>query len=144
MRPERLLLPFGQVISIHAPQWGATTGLAVYLTVQGISIHAPQWGATDFPGRPQFPYGFQSTHPSGVRRDDVRDADAQVVISIHAPQWGATVSDAARADYYTFQSTHPSGVRREATARTLRTGDISIHAPQWGATSKKKNKTKQR
>ena len=32
-----------------------------------ISIHAPQWGATDFPGRSQFPYGFQSTHPSGVR-----------------------------------------------------------------------------
>ena len=78
------------VISIHAPQWGATVHDAAAESFQSISIHAPQWGATH--GRqyisqsrthfnPRTPVGcdvydysnaetaelFQSTHPSGVR-----------------------------------------------------------------------------
>ena len=101
-----------QVISIHAPQWGAT------LTVL---CHTPSSKA------------FQSTHPSGVRRPPSRrpasdvyfnprtpvgcdtrvaESGASEDISIHAPQWGATGD-------------------RGATARD---GNISIHAPQWGAT----------
>ncbi len=79
----------GGVISIHAPQWGATRSPFHASLSQSISIHAPQWGAT---GRvshcatlgvnfnPRTPVGcdlgylpfpssrFQSTHPSGVRR----------------------------------------------------------------------------
>ena len=100
-----------------------------------ISIHAPQWGATTAPGvprpatadfNPRTPVGcdarlfpvdvycnlFQSTHPSGVRPIPVgyRPVDKS------------------------FQSTHPSGVRLlycNAYGAGLR---ISIHAPQWGAT----------
>ena len=34
------------VISIHAPQWGATAPLLDHGQVKAISIHAPQWGAT--------------------------------------------------------------------------------------------------
>ena len=34
------------VISIHAPQWGATYGEPTDLRALSISIHAPQWGAT--------------------------------------------------------------------------------------------------
>ena len=33
-------------ISIHAPQWGATTPDAYPQGWRKISIHAPQWGAT--------------------------------------------------------------------------------------------------
>ena len=78
------------VISIHAPQWGATT-VAPFSTICAIiSIHAPQWGAT------------QHHHHLGAGDQ----------ISIHAPQWGATRDG---ADIYqvvnSFQSTHPSGVR---------------------------------
>ena len=101
-----------------------------------ISIHAPQWGATSRPPpmgifphyfNPRTPVGcdlsanrssldvvgFQSTHPSGVRRRlDGTDVSGSM-ISIHAPQWGAT---------------NPHAVW------PVQTG-ISIHAPQWGATS---------
>ena len=99
-------------ISIHAPQWGATSSRRIWpapncyfnpRTPVGcditalrdaqrlwISIHAPQWGATRLDGRQ-------------------RPAD---IISIHAPQWGATGG-------------HQWSIGRP---------DISIHAPQWGAT----------
>ena len=147
------------IISIHAPQWGATYDVPTPVTFDVISIHAPQWGAT-----------------VGVQRVVQR-----VVISIHAPQWGAT-----RDRYglwiaqYAFQSTHPSGVRPTKSTQTLQHGlfqsthpsgvrrraasslssfvtyfnprtpvgcdiigdvtqciteEISIHAPQWGATT---------
>ena len=122
------------VISIHAPQWGATAISATGKDARGdfnprtpvgcdkpptrqedgaeISIHAPQWGAT---GR------------SGQAYDGE-------LISIHAPQWGATPRATPRQwstpDFNPrtpvgcdrgryglvcpsaiFQSTHPSGVR---------------------------------
>ena len=100
----------------------------------GISIHAPQWGATSPAMYRLSPFRFQSTHPSGVRPavwlqergvikfqsthpvgyDHIRITQGDgVLISIHAPQWGATV--ALRCGGYA--------------------GLISIHAPQWGATS---------
>ena len=144
-----------------------------------ISIHAPQWGATPvstFTARrrdfnPRTPVGcdiivltvvaiggiFQSTHPSGVRRAQhetgARPAEFQSThpsgvrplggsqegtntdISIHAPQWGATCSNRRwNAWRRRFQSTHPSGVRRGPNGRGLQRQRISIHAPQWGAT----------
>ena len=37
----------GTCISIHAPTWGATAGLAAERGFGHISIHAPTWGATD-------------------------------------------------------------------------------------------------
>ena len=124
-------------ISIHAPQWGATHPAAVVPRGRHISIHAPQWGATLArvsvkPFKPPFqsthPSGvrrqgslkivlleskFQSTHPSGVRPALPRQSLGHLVISIHAPQWGATT---------------PGGSRRHQPI-------ISIHAPQWGATT---------
>ena len=56
-----------------------------------ISIHAPQWGATWADDRDAITDKFQSTHPSGVR---LKFGDSNVrrgLISIHAPQWGATL-----------------------------------------------------
>ena len=78
-----------------------------------ISIHAPQWGATWMRLAGRCSPGFQSTHPSGVRPQRpsrswrfrrnfnprtpvgcdpvaVAHLDVTAVISIHAPQWGAT------------------------------------------------------
>ena len=102
------------VISIHAPQWGATPLAFLGVSKPTISIHAPQWGATIMRVRLQLGDGFQSTHPSGVRPHTAAQPFALRHISIHAPQWGATHAD------------------RRLRARR----DISIHAPQWGATSR--------
>ena len=55
-----------------------------------ISIHAPQWGATEAMGGLARTEQFQSTHPSGVRPGNTPIRRRQRRISIHAPQWGAT------------------------------------------------------
>ena len=100
------------VISIHAPQWGATGLLFVGHAQPLISIHAPQWGATLGWTPASLRALFQSTHPSGVRRVEPTRHKTTHSISIHAPQWGATQLEVYGA---------------------LVIG-ISIHAPQWGAT----------
>ena len=122
------------VISIHAPQWGATHTAAQPFALRHISIHAPQWGATILGGllqqsginfNPRTPVGcdpltyascicqnvFQSTHPSGVRQHLISHLRFLLDISIHAPQWGATFALPRRGLFHVFQSTHPSGVR---------------------------------
>ena len=56
-----------------------------------ISIHAPQWGATAASLMVRAGANvFQSTHPSGVRQKENLYWGSTVQISIHAPQWGAT------------------------------------------------------
>ena len=56
-------------VSIHAPIWGATSGLSslLLLTIR-----------------------FQSTHPYGVRLDE-QPRFPYTFVSIHAPIWGATI-----------------------------------------------------
>ena len=83
-----------ELISIHAPQWGATCRSFPRSRRQSISIHAPQWGATCGRFSTRFTVVFQSTHPSGVRHSLCHPVLPLLGISIHAPQWGAT--DAAR------------------------------------------------
>ena len=86
------------IISIHAPQWGATCRFVLQQRQPIISIHAPQWGATvslhsTHTGSPY----FNPRTPVGCdflrcfRRQDAH------VISIHAPQWGATCRPQVRA-----------------------------------------------
>ena len=70
---RELAYPPAVRISIHAPLWGATDGGESEVVFLPISIHAPQWGATigtliDGGRAAQ----FQSTHPSGVRRSNLR------------------------------------------------------------------------
>ena len=86
-----------RAISIHAPQWGATTRSSRYVP------HNPDFN-------PRTPVGcdqrsglqfvavtlFQSTHPSGVRLLAAWGAAHMPEISIHAPQWGATRSSGCR------------------------------------------------
>ena len=121
-----------------------------------ISIHAPQWGAT-FDWR-QFipPVRFQSTHPSGVRRwTPARSyrrtyfnprtpvgCDVRIVTAHSGPSiFQSTHPSGVRQDFdnsfdswMQFQSTHPSGVRRHVRVASKSIKSISIHAPQWGAT----------
>ena len=122
-----------------------------------ISIHAPQWGATCANSSMRVCRSFQSTHPSGVRQYGTCAPPSYFMISIHAPQWGATAPRVRRPHYRQisihapqwgatgitqagidsrqFQSTHPSGVRHDTVRHFGPVQLISIHAPQWGATS---------
>ena len=127
------------------------------VVIQTISIHAPQWGATTSFYLYGTPEGFQSTHPSGVRLASRQLGETSDLISIHAPQWGATCRQAWKtgrpSDFNPrtpvgcdlpagvenrpakrFQSTHPSGVRHGILTWPVTGVRISIHAPQWGAT----------
>ena len=146
------------MISIHAPQWGATEVAAGVVLVLVISIHAPQWGATPENG-PSFAgeNDFNPRTPVGCDEDD-RQHEHDDEISIHAPQWGATNTVRITSIWESFQSTHPSGVRPSPppprwnawnfNPRTPVGCDvghlsgfgarqvISIHAPQWGATKR--------
>ena len=81
-----------QLISIHAPTWGATAIIGRKNRSDHISIHAPTWGAT------------RGQHRGG-------DNDK---ISIHAPTWGATITNKFVCFQQRFQSTHPRGVRQNA------------------------------
>ena len=103
-----------QIVSIHAPTWGATCNIILYLfkvfgfnprthmgcdknrqqltNLSRVSIHAPTWGATG--------YTFASSCHQNV--------------SIHAPTWGATLQTQSEQKCYL----------------------VSIHAPTWGATPK--------
>ena len=121
-----------------------------------ISIHAPQWGATGEYAECSSWDVFQSTHPSGVRpvarglraRHSINfnprtpvGCDAIIVdrhhgrrISIHAPQWGATGLDYTPLALSPISIHAPQwGATWASLAAAMRV-DISIHAPQWGAT----------
>ncbi len=125
----------GQVVSIHAPAWGATSDVPAPNMQALVSIHAPAWGATPrneaaFPAAPCFnprtrvgcdlpalaPFSFivrfQSTHPRGVRHND----------------------GYGNPRCWMFQSTHPRGVRPFSLHVPVVQFPVSIHAPAWGAT----------
>ena len=58
-----------EVISTHAPAWGATKRLKLFWRKLIISTHAPAWGATvPIAGVHYLISAFQLTHPRGVRR----------------------------------------------------------------------------
>ena len=99
-----------------------------------ISIHAPQWGATS-PGAIVVAMSeFQSTHPSGVRLSLAHRTGAIQNISIHAPQWGATVAHAQVHDGLVISIHAPQWGATFGEQDHGPEQDISIHAPQWGAT----------
>ena len=87
--PVLVLACIGDRISIHAPQWGATS--AYHQSPAGAlfqSTHPSGVRPTDSAAIVRCKQ-FQSTHPSGVRL--VRaGTPTRNTISIHAPQWGAT------------------------------------------------------
>ena len=146
-------------ISIHAPQWGATTLFkGASGTVQFQSTH-PSGVRPRLPPTCSTPLSFQSTHPSGVRLAWRRNPAGRGSISIHAPQWGATSigrpyprlliyfnprtpvgcdvrAGRDRMEQADFNPRTPVGC--DVAYPKVRTivFDISIHAPQWGATGR--------
>ena len=83
-----------------------------------ISIHAPQWGATSGPSQILPSKPFQSTHPSGVRLPGAAHVVIDGTISIHAPQWGATSSSCSSSNGPpNFNPRTPVGCDPEATGR---------------------------
>ena len=78
------------VVSIHAPVWGATTAGRKHATLTLFQSTRPCGArpATPHSRRPR--NSFQSTRPCGARREPDSIFNAVDVVSIHAPVWGAT------------------------------------------------------
>ena len=119
-----------------------------------VSIHAPVWGATRQGNRTSLTYEFQSTHPCGVRPSvRVRLCLPNMFQSTHPcgvrQGWccfgalsncfnprtrvGCDNQPQRTQTGERFQSTHPCGVRRFCPIG-LPAQFVSIHAPVWGAT----------
>ncbi len=96
-----------------------------------ISIHAPQWGATS--AYHQSPAGalFQSTHPSGVRPpsgDCGRSATAD--FNPRTPVGCDSYRHHHNKRFHPFQSTHPSGVRPFDGAKSVgKSSDFNPRTP---------------
>ena len=147
------------LVSIHAPAWGATGTRAARRDAMPVSIHAPAWGAT---GR------HRGIHPDHLRFNprtrvgcDARRGQARGPPARFNPRTrvGCDVL-VSRGDYgihqrfnprtrvgcdlvvfvtillasTVFQSTHPRGVRPFVSVRCRVCYEVSIHAPAWGAT----------
>ncbi len=118
-RPRGARHPLGQnviiddVVSIHAPAWGATRIKGIVPEGDWVSIHAPAWGATKCSqtgvarsasfnprarvGRdpehghaPRHGYGFNPRARVGRDRRGRWPPSISESVSIHAPAWGAT------------------------------------------------------
>ena len=121
-----------------------------------VSIHAPTWGATCKYLLVHSPTEFQSTHPHGVRLPTPKNVHIVIcfnprthmgcdatagITKVCSERFQSTHPHGVRHktqdyayDKCKFQSTHPHGVRR-IRADTCKICDVvSIHAPTWGAT----------
>ena len=155
------LWPLGPPVSIHAPAWGATSGISAcspshpmfqsthprgVRPAQGgsferwrrVSIHAPAWGATRAVCSIQRPRCGSFNPRTRVGCDlvfTVADAIAAIV-SIHAPAWGATLSPEQALHHHPVSIHAPAWGATQPVAETVRGQDgVSIHAPAWGATA---------
>ena len=121
-------------ISIHAPQWGATQQIWRGVGPWLISIHAPQWGATITPNvLGSRTYSFQSTHPSGVRRQPPRQPRHVRDFNPRTPVGCDDCRPVSCLPIRDFNPRTPVGCDR-ARHGAGQPVEISIHAPQWGAT----------
>ena len=114
--------PDVELISIHAPAWGATTIRPQLLRDIIISIHAPAWGATVSTWEPSRICLISIHAPAWGATVNRMELRLNVMISIHAPAWGATRSLRSTSSPLRFQSTRPRGARRNrgAMCRTPR------------------------
>ena len=136
-----------QLVSIHAPAWGATDFQMAEVIGVTVSIHAPAWGATAGAFMAQCNTElFQSTLPHGERRgknqifamatrfnprsrmgSDVNGKEGldEFLVSIHAPAWGATGTMPENVTTDWFQSTLPHGERQ--MIRKIKTETVSFN-----------------
>ena len=88
-RPEKLRLAYLQSFNPR-PRMGGDVLAHLWLTEQIVSIHAPAWGATSWDFSHFQGLGFQSTPPHGGRQAIGCCDTNSILVSIHAPAWGAT------------------------------------------------------
>ena len=158
-RDKRLHRAFRRTsVSIHAPAWDATVGIAANGRGFDVSIHAPAWDATSVLQRPyNVPRGFnprarmgrdlswksiiydkrkfQSTRPHGTRRVVPRhDAESQGGFNPRARMGRDATLRAGGNHKAQFQSTRPHGTRPAFAISIPDFFCVSIHAPAWDAT----------
>ena len=124
--------------------------------VEIVSIHAPAWGATQAcAGRIREAHEFQSTPPHGGRLTGKNRIDISrsfnprprmggdslrlrlcllMLVSIHAPAWGATAGGRVTQCERGFNPRPRMGGDCQV-CQGLPMAKVSIHAPAWGATS---------
>ena len=146
-------------ISIHAPQWGATShGFRFEVKPYDFNPRTPVGCDRRFRSRLWLPTNFNPRTPVGCDVPHHIRRGARFRISIHAPQWGATCltrltarptphfnprtpvgCDAGRRTRgrraRDFNPRTPVGCDLGRLPRPAAPFHISIHAPQWGATS---------
>ncbi len=150
-------LVHADMVSIHAPAWGATRlGQVVAHRALGfqstrphgarpghrtpaacaatVSIHAPAWGATCRQVFYMRKLSVSIHAPAWGATGWRGRVGEEHQVSIHAPAWGATVRPMSVWLPPLFQSTRPHGARRGGLLRRVDRGKVSIHAPAWGAT----------
>ena len=144
-------------VSIHAPARGATYFFALFSCILASFNPRTREGCDDTRGRydtvvsrfnPRTREGcdygdnkehlhicaFQSTHPRGVRHDEVAKANNMSIVSIHAPARGATRGMSVCLPAMDVSIHAPA---RGATIGRVELDDetgVSIHAPARGAT----------
>ena len=126
---ERMLL-----ISIHAPQWGATVANTIFNRIRAISIHAPQWGATTIVTcdvvhvqnfNPRTPVGCDAT----CRKSTHNSSNFNPRTPVGCDAWRGT--DLCVCLHFNPRTPVGCDFIPVCTGICL---IISIHAPQWGAT----------
>ena len=147
----------GCLISIHAPQWGATRsrvampGLLAYFnprTPVGCDYRPSCWRLPCRDFNPRTPVGcdpgdsfffscsrdFNPRTPVGCDLASPTTRGSNIEFQSTHPSGVRLKPQRIVRARPGFQSTHPSGVRRLRCPSELPTEPISIHAPQWGAT----------
>ena len=133
-RNAEIISKTADLVSIHAPAWGATRPAKDWPRKRRVSIPAPAWGATFGVGGLSRA-GIVSIHaPAWGATGHMAGGVQQQAVSIHAPAWGATIKPTIKTpnkisfnprtrvgcdktQMYRlrpgegFQSTHPRGVR---------------------------------
>ena len=130
---ERILFEHGEFQSTH-PSGVRRGSQGAVIQYWDISIHAPQWGATTSSALLTSGEQFQSTHPSGVRRYSESTSIFHLRFQSTHPSGVRPLAQKSVRMLSVFQSTHPSGVRLYRAMLRKTVDMISIHAPQWGAT----------
>ena len=110
-RDEHLGGEVGDVVSIHAPAWGATRAHGQPSRSSPVSIHAPAWGATRRRFYPRAVLRVSIHAPAWGATGFDRDTTHYRSVSIHAPAWGATPPRSPISPRLLFQFTLPHGER---------------------------------
>ena len=99
------LVSSAQLVSIHAPAWGATLEIDNVIAVVLVSIHAPAWGATrSWRKCGNTPTLFQSTRPRGARRLSIIQHQANCWFQSTRPRGARPSPNWTNTNYSTKQS----------------------------------------